>query len=184
MKHKTRLSLFNNSWYKPGKGFLVLIIWFFVNACLIKTAHPFSFLRIFLLRLFGAKIGEGVVIKPNVNVKYPWRLKIGKDVWIGENVWIDNLDDVSIADNVCISQGALLLSGNHNYKKQSFDLMIAPIIIEEGVWIGAKSVVTGGTICKSHAVLSVASVAPKLLESYWVYQGNPAIKIRERIIEE
>jgi putative colanic acid biosynthesis acetyltransferase WcaF len=37
-------------------------------------------------------------------------------------VWIDNLDDVSIADNVCISQGALLLSGNHNYKKQIFDL--------------------------------------------------------------
>lgn len=73
--------------------------------------------------LFVAKIGKVAVIKPLVNIKYPWRLKIGNNVWIGENVWIDNLDDVTIANNVCIiSQFSLLLSGNNNYKEQSFDL--------------------------------------------------------------
>ena len=184
MKNKTQLSKFNNSWYKPGRGFIVRSLWYIVNTCFINSSQPFSFLRIFLLRLYGAQIGKGVIIKPSVNIKYPWRLKVGNNVWIGENVWIDNLDDITIGDNVCISQGALLLSGNHNYKKSRFDLMIAPIIIEDGVWIGAKAIVTAGTICKSHSVLTVASIAPKLMDAYTVYQGNPAIKIRERIIEE
>lgn len=184
MNNKTQLSKYNNYWYKPGRGAIVRTLWYFVNACFINSSHPFSFLRFFLLRLFGAQIGKDVVIKPSVNIKYPWRLKIGNNVWIGENVWIDNLDDITVGDNVCISQGALLLSGNHNYKKSTFDLMIAPIILEEGVWIGAKSIVTGGTICKSHSVLTVNSVAPKLMEPYAVYQGNPAVKIRQRVIEE
>lgn len=184
MKYKTQLSKFNNSWYNPGRGFIIRALWYFTNVCFITSPHPFSFLRIFLLRLFGAEIGKGVVIKPSVNVKYPWRLKIGNHVWIGERVWIDCLDDISIGDNVCISQGALLLSGNHNYKKTAFDLMVAPIKIDDGVWIGAKAIVTGGTVCKSHSVLTVASVAPKQMEAYTVYQGNPAVKIRERVIEE
>lgn len=183
MINKTQLSSFNNSWYNPGRGFIVRMLWYIINACFIKSSHPFSFLRFFLLRLFGAKMGKGVVIKPSVNIKYPWRLSIGNYVWIGEHVWIDNLDNITIGDNVCISQGAMLLSGNHNYKKQGFDLMIAPIIIEEGVWIGAKAVVTGGTTCKNHSILTVASVAPKFMEAYAIYRGNPAVKVRERIIE-
>lgn len=183
MKNKIQLSQFNNLWYNPGRNILIRIFWYCVNVCFIKSSHPFSFLRIFLLRLFGAKIGKGVVIKPSVNIKYPWRLSIGNYAWIGENVWIDNLDNITIGNNVCISQGALLLSGNHNYKKTSFDLIIAPIIIEDGVWIGAKAIVTGGTICKNHSMLAVASVAPKIMEAFTIYRGNPAIKIRERIIE-
>ena len=78
-------------------------------------------LKIYLLKIFGAKIGKGVIIKPGVNIKYPWNLYIGDHVWIGENVWIDNLDDVIINNHVCVSQGAMLLCGNHNYKKSSFN---------------------------------------------------------------
>ena len=144
---------------------------------------PFSFLKIFLLRLFGSKIGKGVVIKPSVNIKYPWRLKIGNFSWIGENVWIDNLADVEIGDNCCISQGAMLITGNHNYKKQSFDLITGKIILEDGVWIGAKSVINNNVLCKSHTVLSTNSVLSKNTEAYSIYIGNPAKKIRERKIE-
>ena len=103
------------------------------------------------MRLFGAKIGSNVTIKPGVNVKYPWKLKVGNNCWIGENVWIDNLDEVTLADNVCISQGAFLLCGNHNFKSSSFDLMLGPITIESGAWLGAKSIVCPGVTVASHA---------------------------------
>ena len=124
------------------------------------------------------QIGKGVVIKPSVNIKYPWKLIVGDHVWIGENVWIDNLAEVFISDNVCISQGAMLLTGNHNYKLSTFDLIIGTITLEDGVWIGAKSVVCPGVKCASHSVLTVGSIATKNLEPYIIYQGNPAIKIK------
>ena len=110
-------------------------------------------------------------------------MTIGDYCWIGENVWIDNLTEVRLGNNVCLSQGSFLLTGNHNYKKTTFDLIVGEIILEDGVWIGAKSVVCPGVICKSHSILSVNSVASKNLGAYFIYQGNPAKKVRERIIE-
>ena len=76
--------------------------------------NPFMTLKVRLLKMFGAKIGKGLVIKNNVIIKQPWYLTIGDDCWIGENVWIDNIDKVSIGSDVCISQGAMLLTGNHD----------------------------------------------------------------------
>ena len=72
----------------------------------------------------------------------PWKLKVGNNVWIGEDVWIDNLELVDISDNVCISQGAMLLCGNHDFTSSTFDLIVKPIVLEDGVWIGAKSIVS------------------------------------------
>lgn len=37
---------------------------------------------------------------------------------------------------------------------------------------------------KSHSILSVGSVATKDLEAYGIYQGNPALKVKERKIED
>lgn len=182
MSVKTDLSKFNNSWYKPGGNVFTRMIWYFVNATIINSYMPFSSIKIFWLRMFGAKIGRAVVIKPKVNIKYPWRLKIGNNSWVGENVWIDNLDDVEIGNNVCISQGAMLLCGNHDYKKSSFDLITGKIILEDGSWVGAKAVVCPGTILKTHSVLTVGSVASGTLEPYSVYSGNKAVKVKERSV--
>jgi putative colanic acid biosynthesis acetyltransferase WcaF len=181
---KTDLKKYNNLWYNSGKIFIICFLWYFINVLFLRSPlNPFSSIKVFLLRLFGAKIGQGVNIKPAVNIKYPWRLYIGNCVWIGENVWIDNLDDVLIGDNCCISQGAMLLCGNHNYKKTTFDLIIGKIVLEDGVWIGAQSIVCPNVICKSHSVLAVNSVATKNLEEYGIYQGNPAKEIKKRKIE-
>ena len=87
---------------------------------------------------------------------------------------------MTIGSHVCLSQGVMLLTGNHNYTKPTFDLMVGKIILEDGVWLGALSVVCPGVTCGSHSVLSVGSVATKDLEAYGIYQGNPAMKVRER----
>lgn len=179
---KTDLSKYDNSWYHPGRK-LLCVIWYFVNVIFFKShINPSSGLKIRLLQLFGAKVGRGVVIKPGVNFKYPWKLVIGDNSWIGEEVWIDNLEQVFIGSNVCLSQGAMLLTGNHNYKKNSFDLISKSITLEEGVWIGSKSVVCPGIVCKSHSILTVGSVATRDLEPYTIYQGIPSEPIRKRVI--
>ena len=134
--------------------------------------------------MFGATIGEGVVFKPSINIKYPWKLTIDDYAWIGERVWIDNIEPVYIGKSACLSQGAMLLTGNHNYKKTTFDLTAQPITIEKGAWVGAKSIVCPGVTCYSHSVLSVGSVATSDLESYGIYQGNPAQFVKKRKIED
>lgn len=182
MTKKTDLSKFNNAWYKPGGSVIKRGVWYLINATVINSYMPFSSVKIFWLKVFGANIGNGVVIKPHVNIKYPWRLKVGDNVWIGEKVWIDNLDDVEIGNNVCISQGAMLLCGNHNYSKSTFDLITGKIVLEEGVWIGTKAVVCPGTTVRSHAVLTVGSVASGELEAYAIYSGSKAVKVKTRLI--
>lgn len=177
---KTDLSSYNNNWYHPGSS-LKRFVWHFINAFVFKTGlFPFYGIKTFLLKAFGAKVGVGVAIKPYVNIKYPWFLEVGDHVWIGENVWIDNLAKVTIGSHVCISQGAYLLTGNHNFKRPTFDLIIGAITLEDGAWVGAQTVVCPGVTCGSHSVLTVGSVATKNLDPYFVYRGNPAAAIKKR----
>ena len=180
---QTDLSLYNNSPYHPGGNAIKRVLWYYVNVFIFKSSlFPFYGIKNFILRLFGAKLGDMVEIKPCVNIKYPWHLTIGNEVWIGENVWIDCLVPIIIGNNVCISQGVTLLTGSHNYKTTSFDLITQSIILEDGVWIGAAAIVNLGIIACSHAVLTAGSIATKNLEPYSIYQGNPAVKIRNREI--
>jgi putative colanic acid biosynthesis acetyltransferase WcaF len=180
---RTDLSNYHKGEYSPGAGRMKRAIWFCVNACFFASYFPFSGFKLFLLKLFGASLGKGIVLKPAVNIKYPWKLTVGNHVWIGEKVWIDNLDQVTIGAHSCLSQGAFILCGNHNFKKSSFDLMTEPVVLEEGVWICAKAIVCPGVTCHSHSVLTAGSTAGSDLQAYSIYQGNPALRLKERKLE-
>jgi putative colanic acid biosynthesis acetyltransferase WcaF len=180
---KTDLNTYNNRGYSSGNLF-ARFIWYFFNAIFFKSnLFPSYSLKRAILKLFGAEIGTDVIVKPNVNIKYPWKLKVGHYVWIGEGVWIDNLDFVYLGSHSCISQGALLFCGNHDYSKSSFDLIVRPIVLEDGVWIGAKSIVCPGVVIGSHGVLSTGSVLSDDIKPYEIYRGNPAKKIKSRTIK-
>jgi putative colanic acid biosynthesis acetyltransferase WcaF len=179
---QTNLSKFNTGEYKAGSK-LKVFVWYFINYYILNSSFPWPYrLKVFFLRVFGAKVGVGLIIKTNVRIKNPWRLEIGDHCWIGESVWIDNLENVKIGSNVCISQGSMLLTGNHDYTKSSFPYRLGIIEIEDGVWIGAKSVVCPGVKCRSHSILTVNSVATKELKSWGIYSGNPAAFVRNRRI--
>jgi putative colanic acid biosynthesis acetyltransferase WcaF len=159
------------------------VLWYFINILFFKNAlNVNSGSKVLLLKMFGATIGNGVIIKPAVNIKYPWKLKIGDHSWVGEEVWIDNLSDVLIGSNVTLSQGALILTGSHDHTKETFDFISLPVILENGVWIGAKAVVFGGVTCRSHSILGINSVAEQNMKPYIIYKGNPAIPVLSRII--
>lgn len=169
------LSTFDNSWYKPGRGRVIQLAWYCVNAWIFQPKiFPFRRLKVALLRMFGARVGTGVVVKPGVNVKYPWNVAVGNNVWIGEDAWLDSLGRIEIGDNVCISQGAYLCTGNHDWRSPRFDLVVKPILIEDGAWIGAKAVVLPGVRVAMESILSAGSVLVKDSREGWVHRGNPA----------
>lgn len=179
------LGTFDGSNFNKGTGILKITLWYFANALIVRASwNPFMGIKISLLRAFGAKIGNGLIIKNNVVIKFPWKLVIGDNCWLGENCWIDNLDHVTIGSNVCISQGALLLTGNHDYTISNMPYRNAPINIEDGVWIGAKTTVCPGVTAHKNSILTVGSVVTKDMDENGIYQGNPATKIRGRIIKE
>lgn len=182
MSKRVELNKFDNSKFKK-RNILTRVSWYFLNELFLKSSFfIWQWPKIILLKTFGAKIGKGIVLKPSVNIKYPWNLKIGENCWIGENVWIDNLDKVIISDNVCLSQGSMLLCGNHDFNKPAFDLLTGEIKLKEGVWVGAKSIVCPGVTLEINSVLAVNSVASKNLEKNGVYRGNPAILVSHRKI--
>jgi len=177
------LARYSASSLNRGRSLPVELLWLVISASFFR--HPLAVwngVKIFMLRLFGATVGNGVIIKPGVRVKFPWKLRLGDNTWIGENVWIDNLECVDIGSNVCISQDALLLCGNHDYRSESFDLTALPIAVEAGAWVGARAVVCPGVRVASHAVLTAGSVATGDLEAFGVYQGNPARLKRMRVL--
>ena len=183
MTEKVSLAVFDGSDFDKGAGFVKTTLWYFVNALLVRASwNPFMGIKVALLRAFGAKIGKGLVIKNEVRIKSPWNLTIGNDCWLGEDCWIDNLDKVTIGNDVCISQGAMILTGNHDYTMPSMPYRNAPIKIEDGAWIGAKAVVCPGVHVGSNAIVTVGSVATKNLVENGIYQGNPAKEIRKRVL--
>ncbi len=176
-----KLANYKNKDYSPGAAFPKQVLWHFIGRPLVESQLvPFSSFKIAVLRAFGARIGGGVRVKPGVRVKFPWRLEVGEDSWIGENVWIDNLAVVRIGSNVCVSQGAYLCTGSHDWKLPTFDLQTKPITIEDRAWVAAKAVVAPGVRIAEGAVLALASVATTDLEPWSIYRGNPAMHVGDR----
>jgi putative colanic acid biosynthesis acetyltransferase WcaF len=126
----------------------VRVIWYVVNAVIFRSSFVAlmpSRIKAAILRVFGAAVGRGVVIKPRVDIKAPWFLEMGDHVWLGERVWIDNHTSVRLGSNVCVSQGAYLFTGNHDWSDPSFAFFCRPITIGNSVWITAFSVVKPGS---------------------------------------
>jgi putative colanic acid biosynthesis acetyltransferase WcaF len=180
-----RLDNYTLGSYTPGAPYWKQLLWYFLGSPLL-TSHllPISIFKVWLLRSFGAKIGQQVRIKPGVRVKFPWRLTIGDCVWIGEDTWIDNLAHVKIASHVCVSQGVYLCTGNHDWSHPHFKLMPAPIHLEESSWIAAKSVIGPGVTVGRGAVLTLGGVTGRSLESMVIYAGNPAQPIKKRKLRQ
>lgn len=178
------LARFDNSWYRPGKNILVRTAWFFLGLPALRCAVlPGSSWRRVLLRLFGATIGAGVVIKPGVRVKYPWRLTVGKYSWIGEDCWIDNLADTVIEDNVCVSQGVYICTGNHVRSDPHFGLIVKPIALRSGCWIGARTILCPGVEISQGAVATAGSVVTTSLPAWEIHAGNPAAFVKRRVLK-
>jgi putative colanic acid biosynthesis acetyltransferase WcaF len=175
-----RLDLYQPRQLDRGRALWVELLWLIAQLLVLTSPISCNALRRFVLTLFGAKIGHKVTIKPGVRVKFPWRLEIGNNCWIGEGVWLDNLANITIGNHCCISQGAYLCTGSHNWRSIEFELIVKPILLEDGVWLAARSTVGPGVAAGQGAVLSLGSVATQDLAPYQIHQGVPALPIKAR----
>jgi putative colanic acid biosynthesis acetyltransferase WcaF len=178
------LSQYDNARFDRGRSKLVEILWLVLDAVLVRSMVPGYVHRRQILRAFGARIGKRVLIKPGVRIKFPWRLEIGDDSWIGEDVWIDNLATVQIGRNCCISQGAYICTGSHDWAKSTFDLIVKPVKIGDGAWLASRSVVGPGVVVGEGAVLSLGSVTTSDLASWGIYGGVPATLVKHRALSK
>lgn len=154
--------------------------WFLIGKPICASFLPGTFWRRLLLLMYGAKIGIGVRIKPRVQITSPWLLNVGDWCWLGEGLWIDNLAVVHIGDQVCLSQGAYLCTGNHDYRSPTFDLRLGAINVKSEAWIAAKSVLAPGVTVGSGAVVSLGAVVLDDVPSRSIVRGNPAKVVGHR----
>lgn len=189
MRSETRpgvdLSRYDAAAHDPGAGWVTRLIWYWINALLFNSwLCPLYAPKRRVLRWFSAAIGTGVVIKPRVNIKYPWRLSVGDHTWIGEGVWIDNLAAVDIGAHCCLSQGVYICTGNHDWSDPRFALRVAPVSIVAHAWVGAFSIIAPGVSLAEGTVTTAGSVVTADTEAWTVYAGNPARPIRKRDVRD
>nr|WP_199077352.1 WcaF family extracellular polysaccharide biosynthesis acetyltransferase [Pedobacter sp. ASV19] len=164
-----------------GASKLKEICWYLVKMVFFLSAFPFpSAWKAVLLRLFGAKVNRYLVIKPRVNIHFPWKLSIGEAVWLGEEVCILNFEPISIGNNVCISQRAFICGGNHNYKISTMEYKNGPVILKDGCWIGAGCFIGPGITIGVDTVVCAGAVVSQSLDDNGIYKGNPVVFVKER----
>ena len=135
------------------------LCWYLIKVIFFLSALPYpSSLKTKLLRIFGAKIGQGLVIKPRVNIHFPWKLEIGNHVWIGEEAFLSNFEKFTIGNNVCISQRSFLCGGNHDYRNPAMPYRNGPITLKDGAWVGACCFIGPNVTIGTDTVITVGSV--------------------------
>jgi putative colanic acid biosynthesis acetyltransferase WcaF len=145
------------------------------------TPTTFRRWRVFLLRSFGASIGESSDVRGSARVWYPPNLKMGRQCLLGPRVTCYNVAPVILDDLALVSQGAHLCTGNHDLDDPSFQLFGRPITLERFSWIAADAFVAPGVVVGEGAVLGARGVALTNLDAWKVYVGNPAIVRRSRV---
>ncbi|SFB77796.1 WcaF family extracellular polysaccharide biosynthesis acetyltransferase [Tropicimonas isoalkanivorans] len=176
-----RLDRFSNPEFDRGASRAKEAAWTVVSGVLVASWIPGTGWRRTILRAFGAEIGDGVVIKPGLRVKFPWRLKVGDHVWLGEDVWIDNLAQVTIGGHSCLSQGAYLCTGSHDWADPRFSLQTRPIVLEGECWVGARACLAPGTVMERGAVLTMAAVGTGRLSGWTIHGGYDGAVHRPRM---
>ncbi len=159
----TSLSLraFRGDGYDKGRAAHVQAAWFAIqNLIFVKWWCP-ARARVAILRLFGAQIGDRVLIRHRVRVLWPWKLSIGDDSWIGEGAWLLNLEPIVIGSDVCISQEAYLFTGSHSLRSQTFEYDNAPIAVANHAWIATRATVLRGVHVGTGAVVAAGAVVQR-----------------------
>jgi len=153
-----RLDRFTGAGYDKGRPPLTQAAWMLVSGLVFRRWWCPSTFRVSLLRAFGAQIGDGVLIRHDVKIHWPWKLTVGDHSWIGEQSWILNLEPVIIGSQVCISQGVLLCTGSHDRRSSTFEFDNAPITVADGVWVAARATVLRGVTIGAEAVVGATAL--------------------------
>lgn len=164
---------FTGAGYDIGRGKATQALWMFISGAVFVRWWCPARLRVAILRAFGATIGSNVLIRHRVRIHWPWKLSVGDASWIGEGAWLLNLEPITIGSNVCISQDAFICTGSHDRRSLTFEFDNAPIRLEDGSWIAARSIILRGTTVGAGAVVAAGSVVSKDVAAGVTFRSNP-----------
>ena len=174
------LRTFTVTGYDKGRGKTVQALWFAVMNTVFMAWFCPARLRVAILRAFGARIGEGVLIRHRVRVLWPWKLSVGDNTWIGEGAWLLNLEPIVIGSDVCLSQEAFLCAGSHDHRAADFRYRNAPITVRDGAWVAARATVLAGVTVGRHSVVGAGTVLARDLPELTLHTADG----RRRELEE
>ncbi len=178
------LSQFKVPSHFRGKGLLYTQLWWFVQGSIFRLSPKFMYgFRSSLLRLFGAKVGRGVLIRPSATVTYPWKLTVGDHSWIGDETVIYNLGQIDIGSNVAIAHRVYLCTGHHAIDKSTFDIGAKPIVIEDEVWLTNDVFVGPGVAIGRGSVIGARSSVFSDMPAGMVCFGYPCVPVKKRVAE-
>lgn len=140
--------------------------------------------RVFLLRIFGAKIGHGCNIAPRAIIYMPWNVEIGNCSSIDDYCNLRSTGKIIIGDYVSLGIGVTLLPGGHDIRSRGFENNATFVKIENGCFLGAHSFVGRGVTIGQFSVLGACAVTYKDIPQNSVAVGFPAMVISERIPQE
>ncbi len=164
-----------------GKSAIIVQIWWFVQTILFKTSPQIMYgWRRFLLRIFGAKIGKKVILRPSVTITYPWKVSVGDYSWIGDDVTLYSLGEIKIGNNVVISQKSYICTGSHDYNETSFPIFVKKIVIENECWLATDVFIAPGITIGQGSVIGSRSSVYNDIPPNKICMGNPAVAVRNR----
>ena len=158
---RRHLAGFTGAGYERGRPVPVQVAWMLVSGLVVMRWWCPARVRVAVLRAFGARIGQGVLIRHGVRIHWPWKLTVGDNSWIGEGAYLLNLEPISIGSDVCISQQAMLCTGSHDLRSPTFEYDNGPIVIEDGAWVAARATVLRGVTIGAGAVVGATALATK-----------------------
>ncbi|WP_271504825.1 WcaF family extracellular polysaccharide biosynthesis acetyltransferase [Bradyrhizobium sp. CCBAU 11357] len=176
------LSRYANPEGLRGRSALFVQVWWIVEALLVRpTPQIFFAWRRLVLRLFGAKIGPGVLIRPSVRIVYPWKVSIGANSWIGDDVHLYSLGEIEIGHDVVVSQGTYVCTGSHDHRAPDFPIFVRPIVIEPEAWVAAQCFIAPGVRIGRGAVVQARAVVMRDVSAGTIVGGHPAAVIGSRL---
>lgn len=165
-----------------GRHAVTVQLWWIVQATLFRWSPQAAYgFRRMLLRIFGAKVGRRVLVRPTAVITYPWKVQIGDFAWVGDNVHIYSLGDISIGSHSVVSQGTYLCGGDHDYRRIEFPIRGAGLKVGSGVWIATEVFVAPGVIISDGAVVGARSVVLENMPAHMICAGSPAKPIKNRV---
>ncbi|MCC0175731.1 colanic acid biosynthesis acetyltransferase WcaF [Waterburya agarophytonicola K14] len=179
------LRQYNPSQHDRGRSSLIVILWWLLQGILFPLSlHNFNSFRAWLLRLFGAKIGRGVVIRPSARFIYPWKIAIGDYSWIGDDVVLYSVDRIEIGCHCVVSQKSYLCTGSHDITDRAFGLITAPVLIGNGTWIASDCFIAPGVAIGANSVIGARSSVFRNIPAEQIAWGTPCVVHQARIIKQ
>lgn len=182
IKNVQRLDTFRLPTGFRGRSAVVVQLWWLVQGTLFGLSPQFMYgWRNWLLRVFGAKVGRGVIIRPSAKITYPWKVSIGDFAWVGDDVVLYSLGEIEIGSNAVVSQRSYLCTAGHDYIKPDFPIYDKKVVVGAQAWLATDVFVAPGVTVGDGAVVGARSSVFHDLPPMMVCVGSPAKPVKPRL---